>query len=177
MRTFVAIEIPQEIRVKIHALGGKIPGRLSRMAIDNIHITLLFLGDINSEQLAKVQRAIATINVKPFSIAIKGISYFGGREMHTIFANVTDDGQTKAVYLELSELLLSFGIKVEHSREYIPHVTIARVKEGNADTREFIGRNSGQEFGEFNVSAICIKQSVLSEKGPVYTTLFERKLA
>ncbi len=176
MRTFVSIEIPALIRKKIYSLGEKIPGRLSRVSEDNIHITLQFLGELDEGGLAKAEAVLNKLYGQPFRVTIKGISFFGGRDIHTIYANVIDHGRIKQVYSDVGKLLSDADLDFESEREYVPHATIARVKEGSPEIREFIGQNSDQLFGEFEISSICLKKSTLSSKGPVYETLYERKL-
>ena len=176
MRTFVAIEIPAEMRRKIYSIGEKIPGRLSRVSEENIHITLQFLGELDEDGLASAESALNKISGQPFGVIIKGISFFGGRDVHTIYANVIDQGRIKVIYSDAGKLLSDAGLDFESEREYVPHATIARVKDGSAKIREFIGQNSDHLFGEFEIDSICLKRSVLSEKGPIYTTLYERKL-
>jgi 2'-5' RNA ligase len=176
MRTFFAIEIPEEIRRSIHSAGLEMPGRLSRVSEDNMHITLQFLGDTSEEKLAKAERALNDLREGPFRATVKGISYFGGRDIHTVFADVMDDGRIKEIYLDIGKSLNESGIDFESGREYVPHATIARVKQGGAELREFISKNSERLFGEFEVRSVCIKKSVLTGEGPVYTTLCERKL-
>ncbi len=176
MRTFFAIEIPEEIRKNIHSAGEEMPGWLSRVSIDNIHITLQFLGDVSEEKAAKAKEALERIREVPFKATIKGISHFGGRDVHTIFANVQDGGRIKGIFLDIGKSLSDVEIDFETEREYIPHVTIARVKQGGAEIKEFITQNSERMFGEFEIKSVCLKKSVLTGKGPVYTTLYERKL-
>ena len=176
MRTFFAIEIPEEIRKKIHFVGAEMPGRNSRVSEDNIHITLQFLGYINEEKTAMAREALDKIREGPFMATIKGISYFGGHDVHTVFAKVLDEGRIKEIFLDIGKSLENAGVDFESEREYTPHATIARVKQGGVDIKEFINQNSERLFGEFEIKSVCLKESVLTEKGPVYTTLYERKL-
>ena len=113
-----------------------------RVSIDNIHITLQFLGDVSEEKAAKAKEALERIREVPFKATIKGISHFGGRDMHTIFANVQDGGRIKGIFLDIGKSLSDVEIDFETEREYIPHVTIARVKQGGAEIKEFITQNS-----------------------------------
>ena len=95
MRTFVAIEIPKAIRSEIYSLGTKIPGKLSRVSEDNIHITLQFLGELGDKEVSLAVDALQKLSAEPFTATIKGVSYFGDQEVRTIYANIIDEGMIK----------------------------------------------------------------------------------
>lgn len=176
MRAFIAIELPDEIRGAIYSLGLKVPGKISRVAEQNIHITLQFLGDISEGDAESVMGAVKGIRVEKFTAKADGISYFGGRDIHTVYAKITDNGEITGIYSKLHAALSKCGIKVEQDRQYIPHATIARVKQENAELRKFIGQNSSHYFGSFEVTSICIMESILTEKGPEYTKILEQSI-
>lgn len=176
MRTFVAIEIPEGIRREIYSVGLMIPGKVSRVSERNIHITLQFLGELDEATLPNAKKALDGIKAEPFPVSVRGISYFGRHEVRTIYANVIDDGATARIYKKAARLLNLAGLSFETERSYVPHATIARLKQPNEEAEEFVSRNLDRIFGEFRVSSICLKSSVLSAEGPVYTNLYEREL-
>ncbi len=177
MRTFVALEIPDNVRSQMYSIGEKIPGRMALVPKDNIHITLQFLGDIGEAQVLAAARALDSVSQSSFPVLLRGLSYFGGRNMHTIFAKVFDNARTSLLYNAVGKALSDCGIGYAAQRDYTPHATIARVKAQAPDTREFISQNAEHAFGEFIAQSICLKKSVLSSSGALYATLHERELS
>lgn len=175
MRAFLAIEIPKEIREKMFALGSKLPGKLSRVSAENIHITLQFLGEVEEEKMGIITEALKKISATPFKVSIKGLSYFGEPKIHTVFCKVIDQNRASSLYHDIEKRMDDAGLGFKSERDYVPHATIARVKEGSDELKAFINQNSDTEFGELEVNSICLKKSVLSDRGPSYSTLYEHK--
>ncbi len=179
MRAFVAIDLPEEIRKKLHALEGGMPGRVSLVQEQNLHITLQFLGDINEAALTKVVAAVSAIKENPFKVEIKGISYFGKKEeVRVVFAGIDDGNKTASIYSRLCDSLSSSGVSFKAEKEYTPHVTLGRPKPGpQTELLEFIGKHSGDSFGCFEANSISVKKSTLAPDCPVYETLYESKFS
>lgn len=176
MRAFIAIEMPKKIRESIYQFGSGIPGKISRVAESNIHVTLQFLGNIADESAAKAIDEIKKVDAESFSAEADGISYFGGREIRTVFAKIIDHGKITSIYSSIGKGLADSGINQDTEKKYIPHATIARIKEENVELRAFIGQNSSHHFGKFSVNSICFMKSILTEKGPLYSTVYEHFL-
>ena len=88
-----------------------------------------------------------------------------------------DDGSTKRSFQRLEEKLVKLGFKRE-IREFSPHLTIARVKsiQDRENLVSIINSYANETFGEILVKSIKLKKSVLTEKGPIYTTVKEVRL-
>ncbi|MEM3136972.1 MAG: 2'-5' RNA ligase family protein, partial [Thermofilaceae archaeon] len=74
------------------------------------------------------------------------------------------------VNLVLSELRLP-----KPEEEFTPHLTIARVKTGIGSLTTFIDKNSDVEIGMMTVDSLRLKKSILTPRGPIYETLYEKK--
>ncbi len=176
MRAFIAIELPKDVRKRIYEFGLDLPGKVSRVAEENIHITLQFLGDISDETASDIIDEIKTVNEGRFTAEANGTSYFGGHEIRAVFAKIIDSGKISRIYLDLEARLAARGIKAGREEAYVPHATIARIKRGNAEIKAFISQNAAHNFGRFDVTSICLRKSVLTEKGSVYSTMYEHFL-
>ena len=53
------------------------------------------------------------------------------------------------------------------------HITIFRIKNKIGDITKNLEKFQGYEFGDYLVSNIKLKQSILTSKGPIYTNLEE----
>jgi 2'-5' RNA ligase len=86
------------------------------------------------------------------------------------------DKELQKVFSELEPRLKGLGFPGER-RGFSPHITVARVKSGR--NREALNSAimdmTDREFGTMMVDSIQLKKSVLTPKGPVYSTIHELK--
>ncbi|VVB77222.1 RNA 2',3'-cyclic phosphodiesterase [uncultured archaeon] len=178
MRTFIALEIPDDIRDRIEEAKAKMAMGGVRLVDRNaMHITLQFIGDVGDNEAAAAADAMREIATEPFTVGLCGVSGFppGYR---IVFVKICE-GET-----ELAELHKRLRDALERRKvalpqeNYAPHLTIARVKP-YADRKALAERMAAlrdAEFGSFEARAIVLKESDLAQAGPVYTTLYEREL-
>lgn len=90
---------------------------------DNLHITLKFLGEVESGKQKDICEAISDIKCKPFYLECRGIGVFNSR---IAFVKVGGDiHRLSYIFLQLENALFKKGFKKE-TREYKPHITLAR---------------------------------------------------
>jgi 2'-5' RNA ligase len=174
MRTFIAIDLPEEIKERVYAASAELHSGVTTVAQNNLHITLQFLGEKSKAQLIDIENTIKAVNSTPFLVSVYGVSYFG-KPARVIFANVADDSRIAYLYSQISVRLAAIGIESIDSRKFVPHITMARVKHPACGLEDFISRHAATKFGSFEVSCIAVKKSTPSSHGPVYETLYERK--
>ena len=68
MRTFVAVEINEEVRNSIKKIQSELKINAKPVSLENIHFTLLFLGEISDEKSEKVQKALDSVEFSPFEV-------------------------------------------------------------------------------------------------------------
>ncbi|MDJ0272510.1 MAG: RNA 2',3'-cyclic phosphodiesterase [Candidatus Caldarchaeum sp.] len=182
VRAFYAVDIRDEETVKnllaiqnelLRAAGEG----LKPVEPENLHITLLFLGELNEEEVSEAQKALSSIEAKPFEIGMNGVGYFpGGGRVNVIWVGVRNGADNLAdVHSQLRKRLPR--IRVEEQR-FIPHLTICRVKylRNRGPLLEVINRNRDTFFGKQLVTRIVLKKSVLTSSGPVYSDLAVKNL-
>jgi len=183
-RAFIAIELPEEIIAFIRKIqeGVKSYGFKARwVRPENIHLTLKFLDNINSEDIKKVGDAVisAAGENASMSLGAKGIGVFPGvKRPRVIWTGIA--GQTK----ELADLQKTLDGKLEtvgfskEKRPFKGHLTIARIK-GKVDARQLI--DAMKEFGRFEsktfmADEVVLFKSELKPSGAVYTKLMSAAL-
>ena len=79
IRAFIAIEIPAEVRAGIAGVQARLkraPGgvRISWVKVENLHLTLEFLGHIDENAVPAIQGALAAVAGRhaPFAVAVRG---------------------------------------------------------------------------------------------------------
>jgi 2'-5' RNA ligase len=184
MRTFIAIELPEEIR---NALA-QLQDRLKKSGADvkwvepkNIHLTLKFLGEINDNQLEKIVKILEGVSggQKGFLMRLSSVGAFPNMNYPRVIWIGIDQGEreTKEIAKELEDRIVSVGIPKEE-RPFSSHITIGRVRSFlNKDklASELKSINS-LEAKEVAVTKITLFKSTLSPKGPVYEALKEINL-
>ncbi|KOX16975.1 RNA 2',3'-cyclic phosphodiesterase [Nocardiopsis sp. NRRL B-16309] len=148
MRLFVALVPPEETLDALRAAVGRgrrhTPGlRWSRPG--DWHITLVFLGEVDGEDLAELSAALGAEAGAhaPFEIAVRGWGRFPRDRVRSsvLWAGVTGNtGALDSLALGLRAAARSVGIPVD-TRPYVPHVTVARSRRPRdlADTVHALG--------------------------------------
>ena len=184
IRTFVACELPREIRSDIGRLQEELRRRRLRpkwVRPENLHLTLRFLGEVSVERIQPIAAAIenAARGFGPLSLSAKGIGVFPGvRRARVIWVGI--GGQ----FLQLEKLQAAVADELDaagfpaDNRPYKGHLTIGRIKKG-IDAR--LLAESLTEFAEFETAAFTVDEVVLfrsrlNPEGPVYTRLRTIKL-
>ena len=177
-RAFIAIDIDETVRQKLVAAQKGLAAtgaQLNIVGAENVHVTMKFLGDVQESKMAAVADAIraAVKGVQPFDMAVRGIGVFPGLKYISVIWAGVDDGRENVVAIQrnIDRELQKLGFPPE--RDFVPHLTLARVK--SATAREnlvaFIKENANAEFGVTRAEAVELKQSTLTPKGPIYSTL------
>jgi len=180
VRCFIAVEV--EDAVILDALGRVQAGLkgtgadLKAVERENIHMTLRFLGDVGEGILEDVKGLVSELEFAPFSMELEGIGVFPnlGRP-RVVWVGLTKGAEELAgIFNILEPALVGMGFKPE-GRGFRPHITIARVRSGRnrAQLVEEVLNYRGDYFGEFEARHVRLKKSVLTPRGPVYTTLAE----
>ena len=191
IRSFIAIELSDEARLALTALQNRLkavsPDDTVRWtALENIHLTLHFLGDVAVTDLEKVAAALQSgaSGISPFSLTLGGLGCFPNmRRPRIVWTGVL--GETKTLlelHHRLGERLKTLGFTLE-ARPYSPHLTIGRVKK-EIPTRSLaqLGQALEQEqptvgqLAGFNVAEISLMKSELRPTGVVYTQVAAAKL-
>ncbi|MCL5112057.1 MAG: RNA 2',3'-cyclic phosphodiesterase [Candidatus Marsarchaeota archaeon] len=181
MRAFVAAEIDQVARKRIEALISEMDCSAIRpVREDQIHVTLMFMGQLGDAAAKAISDAISQLDEEPFGVSVNGIGTFSGSGIRIIYAKITDGyDELLRIRSSLKESADRIGIKAD-GREFAAHATIARVKNPSDDDidyiRGFIASHSEDALGDFTCSEIKLKRSVLGEKGPAYTDIFVKRL-
>lgn len=146
---------------------------------ENIHITLKFLGETPESKTAQVADLVRSISFKAFTLDFHGVGVFPGMSRPSvIWAGVSGEAsEMLAVFTELEKGLRGLGFEPER-RPFQPHVTLCRVRSGRnrAQLAEVIEMMKDEVFGPLRVEHIRFKKSILTRRGPIYTTLAESRV-
>lgn len=179
VRAFIAVDIPEEIRESISAFANEsMPEGVGPVGVDQMHITLFFLGNVNEQQIERVKMAMQETECENFDISLTGVATFIDDRPNVLFVKIVDGAERlNDYYVRLRRRLEGIGVRLE-ARAFTPHLTIARVQRMSVDAlariRKLIDENGSREFGRFTCDSIRLKSSVLKSEGAEHTDIFVR---
>ncbi len=144
-RLFTALEIPSALADELAMMRGGLQGA-RWIDIENYHLTLRFIGDIDQPTAEAVDEVMAQIRRKPFAVTLEGLDYFGGDKPRAIVAKAQASSALVELQAEQERLIRRIGLAPE-PRRFTPHVTLARLRQASVEavahylgTRGFLSR-------------------------------------
>jgi 2'-5' RNA ligase len=128
VRLFVAILFPAEAvdhlidvqtRLKVNALQGSFPPR------ENIHLTIAFLGEVESQKVHTIREAMRKVSIASFSLLLTDVGSFKTSEGRLYWMGVKKNDQLDTLYDELTQSLAHGNVRFD-DKEFKPHVTLGR---------------------------------------------------
>ncbi|MDI6850560.1 MAG: RNA 2',3'-cyclic phosphodiesterase [bacterium] len=173
MRVFTAFDLPESIKGEIYKIINEKSALLSNVKWvekENLHITCKFLGEITEKQLQELLSRLEKKFKKGEKIRIL-ITNFGCfpnfRHPRVMWLGVQGEvDKLKKVWGSLEEVAKTLKIG-EREKEYIPHVTIGRLKSSTALDKDWLKYTSK----EFEITHLTVFQSTLTPSGPVYKSI------
>lgn len=148
----------------------------------NIHVTLLFLGEVEDRDVPALCRAVADCSAQHpgFQMEVESVGCFPNpRRPRTVWAGIGEGTQALCqLHDDLEPPLLDLGCYRREVRKYTPHITLGRVK-GNGPTTELareLGKHANWRAGTVEVREVQVLSSELKPQGPTYTVLSRAKL-
>lgn len=184
VRAFIGIDINEAVRRKLVAAQEQLAATgagLKLVEPPNIHVTMKFLGEVSDDRIAPISEALerAAAGTKQFDIRVKGIGVFPNLGyIRVVWAGVADGrDEVTSLQQKIERELQPLGFRAE--RDFVPHLTIARVKTARGKERltAFVKDMGDAEFGVTRAQAVELKQSKLTPKGPIYSTLARIELS
>jgi RNA 2',3'-cyclic 3'-phosphodiesterase len=163
MRQFIAIPLPDVVRQNIDNILNpfrELQG-LKPVKTENLHLTLVFIGDKGSGALLE---KIREISFKPFDLSTSSLELFPERRPRLLWIELKEaDG--------LSELHRKLAVIYDMDEELKPHITIARIKWLSRENKKLLMELTGQLNPyniHFRVTHFNLYSSELKPGGPVY---------
>ena len=169
-RAFICVDFPSEIikeTAQIQSLIEKqnFTGRLTEL--ENIHLTLKFLGEIDDKTLSQVKGKLSTIKFHKLNMQVESCGVFTFKRKPRI-AWIKFSG-VERLQKQIDETLKDLFPKEER---FMSHVTIARIKyaKNKSGFSKYVSNIKPKKI-KFNSDNFKLKSSDLQPQGPVYITL------
>ena len=178
-RIFIAINLPKEVKKELEEYQLKWPELPIRWTkVENLHITLAFLGYLSDEELVKVCQITKEVaqGHESFSINLTKIIYGPPKKMppRMVWAEGEKSRGLAELQIDLEKSLTGSRISFEpEKREFKPHITLGRIRQWEfrqiePDERPEIDEEISLDF---DVNSIEVMESQLKRGGAEYTVL------
>ena len=176
IRTFIALELPPSLRHELSGQAKLLAGQDKRQHIrwlpsENYHLTLAFLGDVDSASLSGLQfeleRKLESMKAVPCKIPT--ITPFPFSRPKIAAALVECTVELLQLQTDVANCARSCGISSER-RRFVPHVTLGRLKPYAGKSVDFQAHNillAGV------ADTVTLFQSELTSDGAIHTALVE----
>ncbi|NLL90987.1 MAG: RNA 2',3'-cyclic phosphodiesterase [Ruminococcaceae bacterium] len=169
MRLFIAINFNTKTRSRLLGLRDELravseKGRFS--APENLHLTLVFLGECDGKQTTAIKSAMDKVEFSPFEINIGNIGRFKRNGGDIWWAGVNESKELTKLHQKLTKKLTESGFRTEE-RKFSPHITLGREVITNISPRKI------EEFGQ-TVDKIELMKSERIAGKLTYTAIYEK---
>lgn len=183
-RLFLAINLNKTIKKDLVKIQEVLKKKTAAKTVkwveeENLHISLLFLGNISEKRLAIILRKLAKTTkikgVSPFKLSLAKVGFFPNeKNPRVIWLGLSGEvNSLRKLYQRVAKALEKENI-FSHYR-FIPHITLGRVRKGKK-IHFSLSKKEEKIFPagrEFKVKSFALMESLLSAKGPRYFLLKE----
>lgn len=133
IRLFAAIEFPADVRTAIEVATAPLRTTIAGLRwvpAENLHLTLVFLGWVEPDDVDSIQRAIeaSVAPAEPFTARLGGAGRFPERgRARVLWVGFTSGADALAALAELARGAVAD--RLTDARPFRPHITIARAKQ------------------------------------------------
>ncbi len=179
LRLFLALDpTPSTVDRLIEASGTvrDVFRRARWVRREAIHLTLHFFGPVPGERAARIDSVVGPVvaETRAFEVEIAGLGVFPtARNPAVVWAGVgRGSRRVRGLACNLREHLTEAGFPVER-RDFVPHVTLARMRRGTKVGRraveDALRTFAGRSFGVSPVRELVLYVSELRPEGALYT--------
>jgi len=183
IRTFIAVDLDKALRQRTVALQETLKEtgtEVKWVEPENLHVSLLFLGEVDEREIVDVCRIVAEITGRhtSFTMQVQTAGCFPNlRRPRVLWVGVGEGKEALcAIHDDLEKALLDLGFRREE-RKYSPHITLGRVKSDRPTESLALAltQHAGWKGGEIQVAEVLVMGSKLTPQGPEYTVLSRAK--
>jgi len=138
--------------------------------INNLHITLVFFGDVSEEKIPALSEELEKIaaNTKSFNLIFDHAIYAPpNRPTSMIWFKMKESED----FFNLAESINKINKNKKEQLDFIPHITLARLKNDALVPRLPKLEPTGIENFKLKIENFDLMESKLTPSGPIYKTL------
>ena len=180
MRTFLALDPGKALHERLLGLQDQLAecgADVKWVEAANLHLTLLFLGEVEDRELAAICRATSEVaaQLDRFNLTLEKVGCFPNkRRPRVLWVGVGEGAESVlGLHAALETRLLELGCYRREARPFTPHLTLGRVnsEEGDGALISVLDKKADWHGGETTIHEVLIMSSELKRDGPTYTVL------
>jgi len=182
IRSFIAFDLREPaILARIRKLQEELAQTGSDIRLvspTNLHITLIFLGEQTRAVIDHIATVLEEVDFAPIELSLQGLGAFPNpRRINVVWVGINRGREDLEGIFQVLRSRLRGVETVKISKRFSPHITIARVRSRKniKQLSERILSLRDVELGEGILDILKLKKSILTPKGPIYTTLAKKK--
>ena len=186
-RAFIAIDLPDDVRAALGEAQARLrqaPAtvKVAWTKIENAHLTLQFLGDIEEAAVAGISSSLATVagEFHAFDVPVAGAGAFpNSSRPRVLWIGCNDSaGKLRTAAATVQAALRTRGFFQSEPVPWTAHLTLGRIRTPRPDAAltRALDSLTTQVFGTLRVGAIHLFKSQLQPGGSVYTKLSSHPL-
>jgi 2'-5' RNA ligase len=167
-RLFIAIELPEPLKDRLAGMKGALPAA-AWVKRDGFHLTLRFLGDVESARIPALVSALHAVTAAPFPVTLSGVGRFPPQgSPRVVWVGVEAPPALMEVQQQVERALTPLGFPPE-DRPFSAHITLARLKsEARREVEAYLEQHRAFRADPFTVSAFYLIESTLTPAGAKY---------
>ena len=179
-RTFIGVAIGESIRASAKAMQqtlARCGADVKWVEPENLHVTLLFLGEIDDTDMVNACRIAAKAAAKepPFILRVGGVGAFPTpRRPKVLWGGITEGADALVrLHAAIEEPLLELGAYRQEERGYTPHLTLGRAA-GEVDANLLaveLPNHLSWNAGQTPVEEVLVYRSEMRRDGMEYSVL------
>ncbi len=126
MRLFIGIDLSQSMKSYLWGVAKSIErhtqGRVT--ALNNYHLTLAFLGELDDNQTNELKSLMNQIHFNAFEMTVSEVDYFQKGERFIYYMGIKPNPALKTLYQKVVDVISPLGLNI-HGK-FSPHITLIR---------------------------------------------------
>jgi RNA 2',3'-cyclic 3'-phosphodiesterase len=177
VRLFVALDLSETVRAAIAKFSEELRAQFPSarwVRSEGIHVTLKFIGEVADASAGEIEDALGAVQSDaPVEMNFRGAGFFPDERRPRVFwIEIEATPNLAELAAQIETQLGPLGI-LRESREFRPHLTLARISEprGIEKLCEALRRNGPADFGAVRTGEMHLYRSELGQGGAKYTRL------
>lgn len=128
VKLFIAVNFNDKVKEKIFKkieLIKEVSLKGRFVEKENLHLTLVFLGEVDDDLLPRIIEITEKIQGSTFNLELSGLGKFQRKEGDILWLGVVENPSLNHMVNQLETSLRENGLPIE-KRPYIPHITLGR---------------------------------------------------
>lgn len=164
-RLFVAVDIPETVKERLTLMSCGVPGA-RWVSPDQMHLTLSFIGEVDSETFGNILEVLAEISFEPFLMQLSGVGFFPPRGRPKVLWVGVEPNQTLLQLQQRVDSILRRRCRISAQRKFSAHITLARLKNSpSSKVGNYLSQHALYLSDSFEVNNFSLYSSVLGSRG------------